>query len=400
MPLEFPAEWRFSSPGIAISGPALRDFFDLAVKIASVDDDPQITLEEFKGKFGNNSWSSNSSWAETDLRSTMDSAAENAPLFVESFVGALEALSGRGIPVPDIGVVNGILRKHDVPLEVDLPYLHHLAGDAVISETSSGDGGTSHAIPTYQRHELIGSGSFGEVYRVTRTTSMGEFEFAMKVFFPSRFIAKIDVARDRFTREVQVLRRLQHRAIIQHLEAGLDSDDRPYLLMPLIQGVDIRDHTEGWEPVRVVTLFRQVLEALAYAHAQGVIHRDLKPNNILVRASDEQVIILDFGCAYVLDDAEEASLTTSFIGTGAYAPTEVFRSPRLRTPKQDIYSCGVLLFELVERSLPDHDEPIALTVEFPERELLEKLLTDATAPVRHRLEDMSEFIARVDAIIR
>ena len=142
--------------------------------------------------------------------------------------------------------------------------------------------------------------------------------------------------------QVEAIQRLQHRGIVYYVDAGLDSKDRPFLVMPLINGDDIRTASSGLEYSERIELMAEVLLAVDHAHSTNVLHRDLKPSNILVRRSDLQPVIVDYGQAYLLDDLDSKTLTTKAIGSIGYIPQEVISNPKLRSPQHDIYCPGPL----------------------------------------------------------
>lgn len=130
MGLQFPGEWRFSSPidGTFINSSmptdAVRDFIEIIDRIANQGDRWRL-LEHFKSHFGNPSKSSSESWAQSDLRSAMDSAAKNAPMFIESFLSACQGLRTQegGLYAPDASFLNKVLARHNVGYEVHPPNL-------------------------------------------------------------------------------------------------------------------------------------------------------------------------------------------------------------------------------------------------------------------------------------
>jgi serine/threonine-protein kinase len=290
-----------------------------------------------------------------------------------------------------------ILKKNGEPFLISPPDLLHLAGDARLSEEV--DTTAQLAIDRYVRLGLIGCGGFGEVYHVQRKTSLGSFDFAMKILSPSVF-SNAAKAEQRFRREIESLKRLQHRAIVPILESGVLSDSRPYYIMPLIEGQDFRDATEGKEISTRLEVFLNVIEGVQFAHSIGVLHRDLKPRNIIVRKADNQAMILDFGAAFLLDDFEGDTLTTENIGTLGYIPIEVQNNPRLRTEKHDVYSCGILLYEAFARFLPNPQEYSPLSTIDKSWALLDEVIQSAIAPSGTRLSSITEFRQKIESILR
>jgi eukaryotic-like serine/threonine-protein kinase len=155
----------------------------------------------------------------------------------------------------------------------------------------------------------------------------------------------------RFLRERRILARLQHPHIAAFIDAGVDASGAPWLALEYVEGERLGEHCEGrqLDPQARVRLLLQVLDALDHAHRQLVVHRDLKPGNVMVD-SGGRVKLLDFGIARLLDDSEaDAALTR----TRLPAPL----TPRYAAPEQlagepagvaaDVYSAGLLLFELL-----------------------------------------------------
>jgi hypothetical protein len=193
---------------------------------------------------------------------------------------------------------------------------------------------------------LLGSGGVAEVWRA-RDTATGQ-EVALKLLLP-QFAADRPTCR-RFLREAEVVRRLDHPGIVQVREAG-ESDGRPYLVMDLVEGEDLRrrldrqgalSHDDSWR------IALAVADALAHAHARGIVHRDIKPQNILL--SGESVKLTDFGMARV---ESLAGMTGSSLvwGSPEYMAPELLGQGRV-DPRTDLYSFGVLLFEMVSGHLP------------------------------------------------
>lgn len=397
MALEYPAEWKFEGVDFEIPTQAHAEFADLISKIASGYQRPQTVFEDFKSAYGMHGGSSDAGWAENDLRGAMASMRKNAAEYIASFWAGCEAVQARRVSVPSVKVVNLILEKWNVPFVVDPPVLRRKGGDITVAETVSEDEDAS--TPIYRRGKEVGFGGFGRVYKVTRVTSAGEFDFAMKVFEPSSFIKDKARARSRFSREMRILSRMQHRGIVPHLEAGFDEDERPYILMPLVDGKDLRDALSGAQPEKVVGIFIELLKALEYSHSKNVIHRDLKPKNVIVRSSDDQPIILDFGCAYCFDDFNEESLTTTLVGSRAYIPSEVIRDPKRRSVKQDVYACGVMLYEVLGECLPDPENYSPIANMRDDCDGVDEVIESALAHESKRLESAVEFQRRLNLLL-
>lgn len=400
MPLKYPGEWKFEGPGEEIPIAAVSEFHDVILKIAAGHPERWDILESFKAAFGRSAYSSSESWAESDLYSAMKEHAENAALFLDAIWAGIETVKQR-TTVPPHTYINSILRKHSIPFLLDPPQLLLQRGDVTTERAEASDTvQQSSAMPVYRRLEEIGSGGFGRVYKVRRVTSVGEFDFAMKVLDPSPFSGNPEAAIARFRREISILARLQHRAIVPYLDAGVDQEGNPYVLMPLVEGTGIRDALEGRDLRVVLLAFEEILRALEYAHLNNVIHRDLKPSNIIVRHSDGQPVIVDFGCAYQLDDATTASLTTSLVGSLGYIPAEVIHDPKRRSPQQDVYACGVMLYEVLARVRPNPVEYDPLCRVNKEYEGVDSLVREAIAPANTRFKSASAFRQRIlDALV-
>jgi serine/threonine protein kinase len=396
MPLQYPGEWKFDGIGIAMPAGADRDFFELIGRIAAGHTDAQPIFESFKSAFGVQGYSTSASWAESDLSAAMGRSTDNAALYVAALWEGMEDVKRSGVSVPSAQHINKILEKWDVPLVVDPPQLRLKDGDIFVAAELAAESALTGL--AYQRGAVIGQGGFGTVYRVTRQTKAGEFEFAMKVLDPSPFIKNQARALERFKREMQVLRKLQHRGIVPHIEAGVDGDRKPYILMPLIAGQDLGEALAGASADQIFAAFDEILLALAYAHGEGIVHRDLKPSNILVRTSDQQPIILDFGCAYLFDDVEQESLTTTLIGSAAYMPSEVYRNPKHRTTKQDLYACGMILYQLLMGQLPNPEDYAAIEEERSDCAGIDALVQRAIAPERKRIGTAEEFREQLQSV--
>jgi len=206
----------------------------------------------------------------------------------------------------------------------------------------------------YELIRLIGAGGMAEVWLAKRADGAFNREVALKL--PSLTRVRHDLEQ-RFFRERNILASLEHPHIARLYDAGIDAASLPYLSMEYVQGELLTDWCDAQRlDIRArLRLFLQVLEAVQYAHERQVIHRDLKPSNILVTLGG-QVRLLDFGVATLLDDGEVAGKTPLTTVYG-HALTPIYSSPELIrgdpvTAKSDIYSLGVVLFELLTGDRP------------------------------------------------
>lgn len=205
--------------------------------------------------------------------------------------------------------------------------------------------------------ERIGVGGMGEVYRAEQ--EQPRRTVAIKVLRPG---AASTEALRRFQHESQVLARLQHPGIASIIEAGTfrhEGMDRPYFAMEYVQGRPLTEAAGSMDTPGKLAMFMQVCHAVEHAHQRGIIHRDLKPSNILVveDATGPRVKVLDFGVARVVTASEHTqTLHTTHgqvIGTLPYiAPEQVSGAVADVDTRADVYSLGVVLFELLTSRLP------------------------------------------------
>jgi eukaryotic-like serine/threonine-protein kinase len=204
----------------------------------------------------------------------------------------------------------------------------------------------------YRLLRKIGDGGMGAVYEAEQENPRRRV--AVKVIRPG--VASRGLV-ERFRREAQVLGRLHHPGIAQIYEAGLAADGQPFFAMELIVGPPLLDYAQQRLDSRDrLSLLARVCDAVQHAHEKGVIHRDLKPGNILVDETG-QPKVLDFGVARATD-ADLLTTTGStevgqLLGTLAYmSPEQMAADPRLIDARVDVYALGVILFELLAQRLP------------------------------------------------
>jgi serine/threonine-protein kinase len=233
--------------------------------------------------------------------------------------------------------------------------------------------------------ESIGAGGMGRVYRARRVDGGFEQEVAIKLYAAGHLS---DSGVQRFHAERQILACLQHPGIARVIDGGNAADGTPFIAMELVHGQPITDYVDrhGLDLRQRIRLFRQVCDALQTAHQRGIVHRDIKPGNVLVDA-DGQPRIIDFGIAKVLD-GDSVGLALPQTGTQLQMFTPEYASPeQVRGlavgPSSDVYSLGVLLYELLTGSRP-HILPGRSPVEI-ERTICHSMPFDPSAQVARAL---------------
>jgi serine/threonine-protein kinase len=194
----------------------------------------------------------------------------------------------------------------------------------------------------------LGSGAMGTVYRA-RHKANGD-RVALKLMSPA--LGTSDQARARFVRELEILKQLHHPGIVRYRGSGR-YHGAPFFIMEFVDGESL-DHVMArrgrmtWE--EVVEMGAQLCQALQHAHDKGIIHRDLKPSNIMI-LRDGTVKLTDFGIA---KDTDVTALTAanSTVGTAAYMSPEQCRGARDITAKSDLYSLGIVFYELLTGRKP------------------------------------------------
>jgi serine/threonine protein kinase/Tfp pilus assembly protein PilF/TolB-like protein len=240
-----------------------------------------------------------------------------------------------------------------------------LVTHASVMEAGSKESRLGRRIGPYQLTDEIGEGGMGVVYRAVRADEQYRKEVAIKLL-RSGFDSNSMLVR--FRAERQILASLEHPNIARLLDGGATSEGSPYLVMELVDGLPIDEYCDLHKLTMVerLKLFRSVCSAVQYAHDRSVIHRDLKPRNVLV-TRDGVPKLLDFGIAKILDPtlfpgtAIEPTLTMMRVLTPDYASPEQMRGEPTG-PASDVYSLGVILYIVLTghrpynlKSRPPHD---------------------------------------------
>ena len=237
----------------------------------------------------------------------------------------------------------------------------------------------------YRIERSLGRGSMGTVYLAH---DQQERAVAIKTMALGREFDPADLAdaRERLFREADTAARLRHPDIVAVLEAG-EEQGLAFIAMEYVQGHDLLRHTLPGRllPVPVVlrTLARVAL-ALAYAHTQGVVHRDVKPANVMIDPDAGTVKVADFGIARIADARH--TRTGMVLGTPSFMSPEQLAGRRV-DGRSDLYSLGVMLFQLLTGALPHRGESMA--------ELLNQIANETAPDVRTLRPELPEALAHV-----
>ena len=205
-----------------------------------------------------------------------------------------------------------------------------------------------HPGSRYEIHELLGRGGMGAVYRATDTT-LGR-DVALKVLTTGSGSPEIA---SRLAREAKVLARLEHPGIVAVHDAGTLQDGRPFYVMRLVHGRRLDEFARATGRGELLRVFLRICDAVAYAHARGVIHRDLNPSNVMVGEFGD-VLVLDWGVAKLAGDSglratvpPTSEVTTAdglVVGTPGFMPPEqASGAAATADARSDVYGLGAIL---------------------------------------------------------
>ena len=250
----------------------------------------------------------------------------------------------------------------------------------------------------YLVEEHLGAGGMGAVYRA-RHLSMDR---PVAIKFLQQRLVEDEAARVRFHTEARAAVKLSHPNAISVTDFGQTAEGVVYIVMELLEGRTLREIVSREAPLetaRAISIMLQASDAVAAAHDAGIIHRDLKPSNILITQSADQpaaVKVLDFGIAtFSADDDEDATAlaqTHTIIGTPRYMSPEQHNGNDL-TPAADVYSLGVILYEMLTGMVPFSGSTPAEIAQkhannppHPLREIVAAIPEDVEHDVMHALE--------------
>jgi len=244
---------------------------------------------------------------------------------------------------------------------------------------------TPTTLGRYQIERELGRGAMGVVYlghdpHIAR-------QVAIKTLNAAPFEAEERQSlKDRFFREAEAAGRLRHPNIVTVYDVG-EEGELAYIAMDFIQGAPLSGQTQAASLLPAKTVYRliaDVAEALAYAHQQQVIHRDIKPGNILYDPDRERVVVTDFGIARVANSAR--TQTGEVLGSPLYMSPEQLRGSRVG-PGSDVFSLGVTLYQLLSGALPFQGDTLA--------QLSYQIVQSPHKPLREQRRDLPRSATRI-----
>jgi hypothetical protein len=243
--------------------------------------------------------------------------------------------------------------------------------------------------PEFTVGPLLGQGGFAAVFRA-RDNVLNR-DVAVKVLDVE--LAPTAVVAERFMREAQTVARLEHPHIVPIYKVGRQ-EEIFYLIMRYIDGPSLGQFLDSQKQLEIgdaARIARQVADALAYAHTHEIVHRDIKPDNILLDKSGH-VLVTDFGIAKAAQAAKEKKSGASFTSEGSVVGTPQYMSPEQASAepldgRSDIYSLGIVLYEMLTGSPPFDGDSAA--------DILARQLTEVPEPIRRLRADVPEEMAVV-----
>src|SRR5262245_30367039 len=273
--------------------------------------------------------------------------------------------------------LEALLAAHDQPDGVLADPLPNAQPPVKTNSPAAENEAVGQRIGRYKVLEKVGEGGCGMVY-VAEQTEPVRRRVALKVIKLGMDTRQV-VAR--FEAERQALAMMDHPNIARVFDAGATDTGRPYFVMELVRGIKITDYCDqnNLPTNERLKLFVQVCQAIQHAHQKGIIHRDIKPSNILVTQHDDAAVpkVIDFGIAKAtvgqLTDKTVFTAFAQFVGTPAYmSPEQAQMSGLDIDTRADIYSLGVLLYELLTGHTPfDAKELVAAGVDEMRRKIRE-----------------------------
>ena len=242
------------------------------------------------------------------------------------------------------------------------------------SPAASGTITFPHQFGNYLLTGQMGQGGMGAVYRARQPAAAREV--AIKIADVSSMSASMrEAMRLRFETETHAAASLKHDHVVPIYDVGV-VNEQPYYAMQLVEGGDLggMSKAEPLAPRRAAHYVLGVARGIAVAHARGMLHRDIKPQNILVEASNDRAMITDFGLARISEEDSGMTRTGQVLGTPSYMPPEQIRDSRNVDQRADVYSLGATLYQLLCGKAPFKASDV--------HETLRQVLSDEVVPLR------------------
>ena len=201
-------------------------------------------------------------------------------------------------------------------------------------------------IPGYRMLRRLGQGGMATVYLATQES----LDRPVSIKVMERETLHDEVSMQRFENEARTIAKLTHPSVVNIYEVGRTSDGRMYYSMPFLPNGDLAQRDLRNDDSHIVELLRTLLSALDYAHARGIVHRDVKRENILFDA-DNRPLLADFGIALSKSDLVRVTTAGLAVGSSGYMAPEQARGDAV-DGRADLYSVGVLAYELLTGDLP------------------------------------------------
>lgn len=258
-------------------------------------------------------------------------------------------------------------------------------------------------IPGYRILRELGHGGMAHVYLAIQE-SFGR-EVALKILSPH--LAEDAQFSERFIREVRIISQLSHPNIVTVYDAGKHGKYH-YMSMEYIPGKDLKQLKETTTRKNAIRIVKDIARALDFAGAKGFVHRDVKPENIMIHENDHRVILMDFGIAHCEDISQGMTQTGKALGTPHFMSPEQTKGLKV-DPRSDIYSLGVVLYQVIAGYLPfDASSAVAvgikhITAPIPllpaGLEIFQPIVnTCLSKQAKHRYQKASDLIAALDKI--
>jgi CHASE2 domain-containing sensor protein/predicted Ser/Thr protein kinase len=287
--------------------------------------------------------------------------------------------------------------KNHKDLQAKLNRAKNLSETVILGGSGAHPGGTmlldgggveKPMLGRYQVEKELGKGAMGVVY-LGKDPKIGRVVAIKTMALSQEFEGdELTDARERFFREAETAGRLQHQNIVTIFDAG-EEHDLAYIAMEFLKGKDLADVTRDGQllPVpKVLSIVARVAEALAYAHRQNVVHRDIKPANIMYDPATDTVKVTDFGIARITDSSK--TKTGMVLGTPSFMSPEQIAGKKV-DGRSDLYSLGVMLFQMLAGVLPFRGESMA--------ELMYKIANEPAPDIRIVRPELSHQLAGIVA---